>query len=145
MELVIKINLDNDAFSDEPGQEVSRILSEYSKKIAVNDDIKSLFDRFNDFNGNSVGTAEIFLYPAGKIEEKPASDSEPEINIVIGIQSGFVSYVATDSEKSINCIIADYDARDTEDGPELSYEIVYKDKNKFREYAEEIEDEAGEY
>ncbi len=63
MELVIKINIDNAAFCDIPGQEVAEILRKYCDKIEENDDIKSLFERFNDSNGNRVGTAVVMLDP----------------------------------------------------------------------------------
>jgi len=66
MELVININIDNAAFCDIPGQEVARILREYCDKIEKNDDIKSLFERFNDFNGNRIGTATVMIEPDRK-------------------------------------------------------------------------------
>jgi hypothetical protein len=61
MELVIKINLDNAAFCDEPCIEIARILSEYNRKILENDNLNSLPGKFRDINGNSVGKAEVFL------------------------------------------------------------------------------------
>ncbi len=125
-----------------------------------------ILDFVNNYNGDRITMSKTDLLKGlesflEKQEETPSRDSfikdllkntkalneteeKPEINIVIGVKGGFVSYVATDSDRQINCIVADYDARNMEDGPELSYEIVFKDKNKFREYEEEIEEEAGE-
>lgn len=137
MELVIKIDLDNAAFCDIPGQEVARILKGYAEKISNNDDVKSLFERFRDFDGNSVGTAQVFLEPVK--EEKSVSASKLETNIVIGLQGGLVQWVGTDSEQDINCLIVDYDGRD--EHPDYGFKAVFKDKDIVQEHLKKAGEE----
>lgn len=56
MNLIITINLDNDAFQGGTGDEVSRILKKYCQKISETDYLES---SIKDINGNTVGSAKI--------------------------------------------------------------------------------------
>lgn len=122
MELVIRINLDNATFCDTPGQEVARILQGYCKKIEKDDDIKSLFERFNDFNGNRVGTAQVFLGPMSEPDSiskiaqgfkiRAEAETEKETKVLITVEGGIVQGVNTDNDNKLNIVILDFDCND---------------------------------
>ena len=57
--LRIKIKMDNAAFSEESGTEVSRILKEYAGTIEGRDFIPSEHESLLDYNGNIVGEAKV--------------------------------------------------------------------------------------
>ena len=53
MDIIIKINTDNEAFTDNETQVIKEIISSQINKIGVQD-----FLYLYDFNGNKVGTIE---------------------------------------------------------------------------------------
>ena len=53
MDIIIKINTDNEAFTDNETQVIKEIISSQINKIGVQD-----FVYLYDFNGNKVGTIE---------------------------------------------------------------------------------------
>jgi hypothetical protein len=54
MRIDICIEMDNDAFCDDPAQEVARILREYADKIECGGTMERMLA---DINGNCVGSA----------------------------------------------------------------------------------------
>jgi hypothetical protein len=59
MRLTITINLDNEAFAPEPGEEVSRILNRVRRELADRHlaDLDGL--NLQDLNGNTVGSVKV--------------------------------------------------------------------------------------
>lgn len=61
MKLLIEINLDNAAFEDDAGQEVHRVLITHSPAIqAMVNEGRREGVTLRDFNGNSIGAAELW-------------------------------------------------------------------------------------
>lgn len=56
MKFTLTISMDNDAFADEPREEVARILYTVVKKLKLTRDLEA---NVSDVNGNRVGSWEI--------------------------------------------------------------------------------------
>lgn len=59
MKLNIEINLDNDAFTDNTGEEVTRILRRLIKNFELSKLENEYLINLRDINGNTVGYAKI--------------------------------------------------------------------------------------
>jgi hypothetical protein len=59
MKVTITITCDNEAFTDYPAGELSRILTEYARRVRDRELVDLDRDRLMDANGNTVGEVRV--------------------------------------------------------------------------------------